>query len=161
MQGGAVKKIRLVPLRCALLAVGSGSLILDAPEPGIHVTRARVSEGMTTVRLTTRRLVPDFSDELARCDELERTCSDTAFWNLMCDEWTESVKVKLASWNPGMVRRFHSPSLFESSGGVYMLDESDATNHKLVELRQRRSRLEFIIGLSRRRGDWLFMLFRS
>jgi hypothetical protein len=96
-----------------------------------------------------------------RCDELEQAYDDSPYWHLLCDEWAEGVHQKLMSWSPRMARRFLSVSLFESSGGVYMLDESPETNHKLNELRERRSRLQSIAKPHRRGVEWFLMLFRS
>jgi hypothetical protein len=91
------------------------------------------------------RLVPDFSLELERCDELERSYEDSPYWNLLFVQWVEQVHGKLQSWNPQKARRFLSTSIFESSGGVYMLDEDPNTTPILVELRLRRCRLELLV----------------
>lgn len=111
--------------------------------------------------MSTAHNVPhDFSLEFARCDELERTCEDTPYWNMLCDDWADEVRKKLASWNPRMARKFLTVNLFESSGGVYMLDESPELNTKLSELRQRRRRLE-MITCQRRWFHWLLILVQT
>jgi hypothetical protein len=106
-----------------------------------------------------RSISPDFSLEFARCKELESARDDTKYWIELCDEWADGVYHKLASWKPRMVRKFLTVSLFESSGGVYMVDENPGCDEKLTELRQRRTRLESIVK-ARGKFDWILNLIR-
>jgi hypothetical protein len=100
----------------------------------------------------------DFSKELARCDELERICDGSPFWSLHCDEWADDVYRKLQSWSPHKAERFLLSSIFESSGGINMIDEPSGSNQKLTELRQRRERLRLIVDQSK--VQWLLSLLR-
>jgi hypothetical protein len=105
-----------------------------------------------------RRLARDFSNEFAQCDELEQTCDGSPHWNVLCDEWVTDVYKKLLSWKPDSARRFLSTSLFESSGGIHMIDESPDSNRKLAELRQRRDRLQLIVEPTK--ASWFVGLLR-
>lgn len=106
-----------------------------------------------------RSPVPDFSRELARCDELEMTYEHDPWWESLCDDWADDVSEKLDAWNPRMTRRFLVASVFESSADIYMPDEVSSASSKLIELRQRRNRLELLI-VNQRRFGWLSSLLR-
>jgi hypothetical protein len=126
-----------------------------ASDADIEYSSVRVE--VTKMARASRRVVPDFSKELARCDELESTYSDDPYWALMCDEWVDDVAEKIRAWNPRLTRRFLVTSVFEESARVYMTDEESMTRTKLIELRQRRHRLELVI-MSRQRFGWILNL---
>lgn len=104
--------------------------------------------------IARRGRAPDFAEELARCDELESTFAEDPYWETFCDEWADSVLEKIRAWNPRFARTFLVVSVFESSKGVYMPDEVSIASQKLLELRQRRCRLEVILVRQRRFG-WI------
>jgi len=104
------------------------------------------------------RLAPDFAIEFERCDELERTFDDSTYWTLQFREWVDDVHGKLLSWSSQKANRFLSTSIFESSGGSYMLDEHRHVNSGLVELQERRRRLELLMQPTL--ITWITSLFR-
>jgi hypothetical protein len=106
-----------------------------------------------------RQSAPDFSWELARCDELETMYENDPRWEGQCDEWAEVVVEKIKAWDPRLIRRFLVDSVFESSAEVYMPDEAGTVSEKLIELRRRRYRLESVL-FRPRRFEWISNLLR-
>lgn len=95
------------------------------------------------MRMTTlRQPAPDLSEELARCVELISDFEPTQEWTRRSEAWTLDVYLTLWAWNPRRAERFMRTSLFESSGGEFMLN--DLANEHLLrdELCRRRRRLE-------------------
>ncbi|HEY1762295.1 MAG TPA: hypothetical protein VGG17_06870 [Acidimicrobiales bacterium] len=100
---------------------------------------------------TLRQSTPDFTQELARCAALLSDFEPTEEWTRQCDEWTRDVELKLWAWDPTRAERFMRMSLFESSGGAFMLDDMAGEHSSRDELYRRRRRLQSIVAPSWKR----------
>jgi hypothetical protein len=98
-----------------------------------------------------RQSTPAFIEELARCEALLSDFEPTEEWTRQCDEWTRDVELKLWEWDPNRAERFMRMSLFESSGGTFMLDDMAGEYVAREELCRRHRRLQSIVAPSWKR----------